>query len=160
MNGFLSYAHDDAAAFRTLKPHLTALKRGFGLAMWTDHEITPGTVWEAAIATAIAEAQVFVLMLSPAFIESDYVYGKELPAIRERRIDGGALVLPVVVKGCLWEMVANQLQAVPTNDEGRVRPVTDWRPQANGCDRAVRQMARAIERHFGLATARINWVAP
>jgi hypothetical protein len=160
MNGFISYAHADAKAYRTLKPHLAALKRGFGLALWTDHQITAGTVWEAEIDKAIAEAQVFVLMLSPAFIGSDYVYDTELPAIRKRCLAGDTLVLPVVVKRCLWEMVANNLQAVPTNDEGRVKPVTDWQPHDHGCERATRQMALAIERHFGQPPTRINWVAP
>lgn len=156
MNGFLSYAHDDASEFRAFRTHLAALKRGFGLALWTDHRITAGTQWESAIAEAIAKAQVFVLLLSPSFIASDYVFEKELPAIIDRRKSAAALVLPVLVKRCMWEWLVGQLQAVPTTDEGRLRPITEWRPQDHGCDRATRQMAAAIEKHFGTAPSRID----
>jgi hypothetical protein len=159
MNGFVSYAHDDAREFSALRRHLKALKRGFSLALWTDHKIAAGTVWEAAIADAIADAQVFVLLLSPSFIESDYVFEKELPAIRDRRKSGGALVLPVVVKRCQWQWIVGQLQAVPMTDEGRLRPITEWKPQDHGCDRATHQMAAAIAKHFGRPPTHLDWGA-
>src|SRR5262249_13111298 len=72
MTGFASYAHDDARLMQKFRPHLKTLRRAFGLKTWTDNEITAGSDWNAAIAKAIAEAQVFVLLLSPGFIASDY----------------------------------------------------------------------------------------
>lgn len=157
MQGFLSYSHEDHRLYAGFRPHLAAARRAFGLDLWTDHKINPGTAWDARIAAAIAAAQVFVLLITPAFIASDYAYEKEIPAIRERRKTAGALVLPVVLKRCTWEMVAAALQAAPT-ENGRVKPVTDWPRRDDGFDRAREELMRAIESHFGIAPETVDWV--
>ena len=85
-----------------LRPHLAAIRRAFDVRMWTDHDIHAGTKWEPQIAAAIEAAQIFVLMITPDFIASDYVYEKEIPAIQQQMREVGALVLPVVLKRCIW----------------------------------------------------------
>jgi CheY-like chemotaxis protein len=50
--------------------------------------------------------------VSPGFIASDYIYDHEIPAIKARHLKG-ALVLPVVLKRCMWQFIANALQALP-----------------------------------------------
>lgn len=149
MRGFLSYAHADQAAFTALAPHLKALKRAFGLHVWTDHEILAGTRWEDRIAEAIAAADVMVLLISPGFIASDYVWEMELPAIRRRRDQGGALVLPVVVTRCMWELAVKQLQAMPMR-QGALTPLADWPRRDHALDAIREQMARSIQTHFAL----------
>jgi TIR domain len=156
MQGFLSYAHDDHECFEDFSAHLKALKRAFNIGVWTDHQILAGTVWQDAIARAIATAEVFVLMVSPKFIESGYVFNVEIPAIRDRRHSANALVLPVVVKRCAWQLVASSLQAVPT-ERRRVKPVADWRPMANGFDQARAEIQAAIAEHFGLTPRTVVW---
>jgi hypothetical protein len=156
MNGFLSYSHEDHRLFTGFRPHLTALKRGFGLDLWTDHSIEVGTLWNARIEAAIKAAQVFVLLISPDFIASDYVIDNEIPAIREQRRSTGALVLPVVLKRCSWQVVAAALQAAPT-ENGRLKPVTDWPRQNDGFDCAREQMMTAVESHFGIARKKVDW---
>ena len=149
MNGFLSYAHADRAACSALAPHFTALRRAYGLRVWTDHEILAGTLWEERIAAAIAAANVIVLLISPGFIASDYVWEKELPAIRARRDAGGALVLPVVLTRCMWTLAARQIQAIPMH-EGSLTPLADWPRQDHALDAIRDQMARSIQAHFAL----------
>jgi hypothetical protein len=149
VKGFLSYAHADGAFFKDLAPHLKALKRAFTLNVWTDHEILAGTRWEMEIANAIAAADVFVLLISPGFIASDYVWEKELPAIRERRDQGGALVLPVVVRRCMWDLAVRQVQAIPMRN-GALTPLADWPRRDHALDATRKDMARAIQAHFAL----------
>jgi TIR domain len=156
MNGFISYSHEDHTMFEDFWVHLTAVQRAFAIEIWTDHKIHAGSDWEPRIATAIEAAQVFVLLISPDFIRSDYVYTKEIPAIQTRRKRAGALVLPVVLKRCYWKMIAATLQAIPTADQ-RVRPIIDWRPRNNGYDRAREQIMRSIADHFGVRPQHINW---
>jgi hypothetical protein len=156
MNGFLSYSHEDHRLFMGFRPHLAALRRGFGLDIWTDHNCEVGTLWNTRIEAAIKAAQVFVLLISPDFIASDYVNDNEIPAIREQRRSAGSLVLPVVLRRCSWQMVAASLQAAPT-ENGRLKPVTDWPRQNDGFDRAREQMMTAIENHFGITRLTGNW---
>lgn len=159
MQGFVSYAHADHRLYAGFRPHLAAIRRGFGINLWTDHEIRAGTVWDARIESAIKAAQIFVLLITPDFIASDYVYEKEIPAIQLQRRSAGALVLPVVLKRCTWQIIAAALQATPT-ENGRVLPVTDWHPRNNGYDRACEQMMAAIEDHFGIRRKKVDWGAP
>jgi hypothetical protein len=155
MDGFLSYSHADQQLYAGFCPHLAALRRAFDLDIWTDHKIEPGIRWEARIADAIAAAQLFVLMITPDFIGSDYVFEKEIPAIQEQ-YRAGALVLPVVVRRCSWQSVAAALQATPTQN-GKVKPIADWRPRDHGFDCAREQMMFAIESHFGMTRKSIIW---
>ena len=156
MKGFLSYAHHNAAECATFRAHLTALRRGFSIDVWTDHEINAGTVWEDRIADAIAAANIFFLLISPAFIDSDYVYTKEIPAIKDRRRTDNALVLPIVLARCDWKLIAGSLQAVPMK-AGKLTPIIDWRPTSNGYDQARAEMAKAITDHAGMTPTGIKW---
>jgi hypothetical protein len=156
LNGFVSYSHQDHRMLAGFRPHLAAIRRAFDVRMWTDHDIHAGTKWEPQIAAAIESAQIFVLMITPDFIASDYVYEKEIPAIQQQMREVGALVLPVVLKRCIWQMIAAALQATPTQN-GRVLPVSDWRPRENGFDCAREQMMSAIENHFGMAPKIVDW---
>jgi len=147
VNGFLSYSHDDHEVFEAFMPHLAALKRAYGITIWTDHRIHTGSAWEQQIADAIAAADLVVLLVSHNFIASDYVWNAELPAINAR-LQSGALVLPVVLVNCFWQGVAPHLDAAPKQPNGRLLPVAEWKPRHNGLDRARDQMMTAIAAHF------------
>lgn len=154
MNGFISYAHDDYGVFGRFKTHLRGVERAFDVRFWSDDRMNAGYHWDAAIRREIDAADVFVLLVSPAFIGSDYIYDKEIPAIRKKSVS--ALVLPVVLKRCFWPLVCGELQAAPT-DRGHLKPIADWRPQANGFDRARQQIADAIQTYYGLPPTTIDW---
>ena len=151
MHGFISYAHEDLALFREFRKHLTPVERAFEIDFWADTRLQPGTVWRDEIGSRIDAAQIFVLLVSPAFLASDFIYKTELPAIQARRAaDPDVLVLPVVLMKCFWKMVAADRQAVPMRD-GALRPVIDWRPRNDGFDAARAALGDAIETHTGQA---------
>jgi hypothetical protein len=159
MNGFISYSHDDFDMFEEFLVHVRSIERALGMTFWSDLRISPGYYWNAAIENAINRATVFVLLTSPDFIASDYIYSKEIPAIKARHKMVGALVLPLVLKRCAWQMIADSLQAVPMQN-GRLRPVADWRRRSDGFDHARGQISDAIEKHFGLSTKSVGWDGP
>lgn len=156
MKGFVSYSHDDYRMVEEFRPHLQQIKRAFNMEIWIDHRIGGGAKWAADIAVAIDSAEVFLLLVSPNFISSDYVYEVEIPAIRQRRQTNGVLVLPVILKRCSWQMIAAALQAIPTM-HGRVKPISDWRPNSHGYDRTREEAALAIEHYFGIKPTRLDW---
>jgi hypothetical protein len=156
MQGFISYAHDDHGMFQDFKTtHLRAVERAFGIEFWSDDRIGIGYRWDPAILSEIDVALVFVLLVSPAFIASDYIWYKELPAITARH-SADALVLPVVLHRCQWQMICGPLQATPI-ERGRLKPVADWRPRRNGFDCAREQMAKTIETYFGITPTKVDW---
>lgn len=147
--GFLSYAHNDEPMFKAFRVHLATLRRQFPtLHIWEDTDIHTGAVWEAEIMRRIAVAEVIILLGSAKFIASKFIYEKEKPAIEQRQ-KAGALVTPVMLRPCAFDLICDGKQATPT-DKGKLLPISEWRPHNNGYNRAREQIATAIERHFGL----------
>jgi hypothetical protein len=58
---------------------------------------------EAAINAAIARARVAVLLLSSDFLASDFITGKELPAIFQARAKDGLKIVWILVSACVYE---------------------------------------------------------
>jgi hypothetical protein len=86
----------------------------------------------------IGVSDVFVLLVSPDFFASDYVFDKELPAIIERSNQAGCPVVPVILTRCLWEAWLEGLLAVPNV------PILEWKPVESGFDAANREVAKKI----------------
>jgi TIR domain len=151
--GFISYAHADHKAVATLQTHLRATERLLDVSFWMDvRKLHGGDYWDASIQKAISAAQVHLLLMSPSFLASDYIYDHELPAIRSK-LAGGGLVVPVVIKECYWQSLG-PLQAVPTDKKGGVKPVTDWAKES-GFHRANMQIIEAIQAHFGFTPKKL-----
>ena len=86
IQGFISYAHDDGDAFDTMRTHLHALEQAFTdpITLWADDKLRAGLHWDDTIKARIEAAALFILLLSPAFLASDYIVRDEIPAIRTR----------------------------------------------------------------------------
>ncbi len=64
-----------------------------------------------------------LLLVSPAFIASDYIWDKEMARAMERHEAGEARVIPIIVRPADWhEAPFGKLQALPRD----ARPVTSW----------------------------------
>ena len=135
LRGFISSAHDDYAAFAEMRTHLRAIERAFGIDFWADKRIVAGNYWSDEISAAIEAATVHVLLFSPAFIRSDYIFDHELPAINAKCARGD-LVFPVIIDRCSWAAFVGLLQAAPIDTGGRLRAVLDWRPCRHGYNAA------------------------
>lgn len=147
--GFISYAHADHEAFTRLRTHLRAIERSLDVEFWADTGIKAGHRWNAAIRAAIDAAEVHILLVTAAVFASEYIWDHEYPAI-EARARGGALVIPVVLRECMWQRVAGSLQAVPKDRTGAVKPIRDWKPQETGFHQANQQISEAIQAHFSM----------
>ena len=152
MNGFISYAHEDGAMFREVCKHLTPIARRYDIAFWTDAKLHTGQHWNDAIAKAIAEADVFVALVSYESLFSNYIATMELPAMRARAKVIGGLILPVLLNRCMWTYQFSASQLAPVH-EGKLLPIADWQPQRNGYHAASEQIADAIQRYYHGASA-------
>ncbi len=94
---FVSYSHHDRDAVEHLRTFLKPLERDGLLACWVDTQIAPGRDWHSEILAAIAQAQVAVLLISQAFLASDFIAQEEIPRLLARAHDDGLLLLPVFI---------------------------------------------------------------
>ena len=103
---FVSYAHHrhDQKWFELLLQHLKGLQLAGKIDIWTDLLIWTGREWSAAIGQAMEEAHVAVLLVSPAFMASDYCINKELKRLVEREKAGGLRVLPLLARKCTFQV--------------------------------------------------------
>lgn len=95
---FISYSHEDADWLKCVRTHLRPLERALHLDIhvWDDSEIRAGDNWPQQIADAIASARVIVLLVSPRFLESEYIATEEIPRLEAAQRDG-ATILPLII---------------------------------------------------------------
>jgi hypothetical protein len=156
MKGFISYSHQDTGEYQVLRKHLGSVQRAYGIEFWADTRIHAGHNWDATIRRAISEADVFLLVVSESYIDSDYINRDELPAIINRLRAANILAIPTILRRCGWQDFFGQLQAVPT-DSGHLKPIADWQPEHDGYDRAREQIAAAIKERFQVSPTRLDW---
>ena len=134
---FISYSHEDETLRLALEQHLAPLVRAGYITLWHDRRIAPGANWEQEIDASILSAEIVLLLVSPAFMASDYCYGKELSAALSRGKQGDAVVVPIVLRPVLWsDSPLAALQALPRDGQ----PVTLWANQ----DDAFKNVAAAL----------------
>jgi uncharacterized membrane protein HdeD (DUF308 family) len=120
---FCSYSHKDEEHLNDLRDWLRGLERQGLIAWWHDREISPGWEWDEAIDKNLRTADIILLLVSPAFMASDYVYEQEIGKAVERHDRGEARVIPIIVRPSYWEWTSfGKLQALPKD----ARPITRW----------------------------------
>ncbi|MFN0085904.1 MAG: toll/interleukin-1 receptor domain-containing protein [Blastocatellia bacterium] len=120
---FFSYSHRDEALRDELSKHLAILKRQGLVSEWHDRQIMAGKEWAGEIDENLDRADVILLLISVDFLASDYCYKIEMERAMQRHEAGEAVVIPIVLRPCLWSGAPfGRLQALPKN----ALPVTKW----------------------------------
>lgn len=103
---FVSYCRDDQRITNGLINHFKAVSLGERLAIWSDENLTLGGTWESELNDAMLRADVAILIISEAFLNSDYIRTNELPLLLERRASGSLLVVPVIARPVAWKNIS------------------------------------------------------
>jgi|SRR5579871_1555375 len=82
---FISYAHKDRKLFEELNTQLAPLIRSDHVSAWHDGQIQPGADWDDAIKNALAAADIAVLLVTPNFLASNYIFNNELPELLKKK---------------------------------------------------------------------------
>lgn len=102
MDAFISYSHSDSQSLDILHKHLSNLRRDHIISTWTDHEIPAGGVIDNQISSALGKSQLFLALLSPDYIASNYCYEKEFKAALKLHEEGKIIIIPVILEPCDW----------------------------------------------------------
>jgi hypothetical protein len=89
---FISYSHQDRESGARISRALNEL----GVAAWTDQQIRAGDEWMSQIESALNEAKVIVLCVSPSFLASNWAQ-LEIGIALSRARASGVRVIPVIL---------------------------------------------------------------
>lgn len=143
VRAFISYSHHDAAALDRLHVHLAGLQREGKVETWYDREILAGDVLEDEISRELEAADLFLLMVSPDFIASDYCVEREMQRALERHDADEARVVPIIVEPCDWATMPQlrQLKAVPRDGVA----ISEWANANNAYLNVVQEIRRIVD---------------
>ena len=134
---FYSYSHKDERLRDKLEVHLKLMQRQGLISNWHDRRIGPASEWDGEISSHLESAHIILLLISPDFLSSDYIYDVELKRAMERHEAGEARVIPIILKPCDWMTAEfSKLQALPRDG----KPVVKW----GNRDEAFSQITSAI----------------
>lgn len=139
---FYSYAHEDEKLRDELDGHLALLRRKGVIRPWHDRSIVAGQKWDEAIDAQLSTADLILLLVSMDFLNSDYIWGKELASAVARAERGDASVVPVLLRAVDIEGAPfAHLQGLPTD----LRPVTSWPNRDEAWTDVAKGIRRAVE---------------
>jgi tetratricopeptide (TPR) repeat protein len=149
---FISYAREDTKYKDRLIEHLKVLEHQRVISCWYDSLLEPGVAWGPEIIARLNSSNIILLLVSPSFSNSDFIYGVELRLAFERHRSGTARVIPILVRQLSnWhklpfgDMALGELGALPDNS----KCITRWKP----ADEAYKNIVDGIEKAVKSSTA-------
>lgn len=143
---FISYAHEDVEFKNEFVKFFAVQKRKGEVELWNDQEITPGTEWKEAIIQNLKAADIIVLLLSPDFLASDFIWDEELPIVDKLFEANKAKVVPILLRDCDWSSTDyGKIQAVPTDPKTlKLTPINNWDDKDNAWKIVLEQFKRLL----------------
>lgn len=154
---FVSYARanrDLATRFLKKFKEQASPSKHYYYAFWRDADILVGEKWHEAIQEALAQCDIGLVLISPAFLGSQYIQDHELPKFLK---SGGKSVIPVLLQPI--DLDRHDLKGLQRTQIFRLDRARFASPKAYGeCSGAQRdQFALDL---FRQVEARLDKVAP
>lgn len=113
---FVSYCHEDRSWLSRFQTHVAVLQRKGLVDLWSDERIIGGADWAGEIESALTAARVAVLLVSPGFLASRFIWEREMPRIIAHT-KSGMDALPLILRPCAWQLQEElaRLQARPVD---------------------------------------------
>lgn len=139
MKAFISYSHKDSNYLERLKVHLAQMKRDGLITEWTDEEIHAGGSLNNTISDALNSSELFLALLSPDYIASNYCYNKEFETAQRMQEEGKIIIVPIIVEPCDWQRTPfGNLKALPKDGKA----VSEWTNPNNAFLNVIDELRR------------------
>ena len=148
-NLFYSYSHRDARYRQNMETALSQLRREQLLQEWSDLNIIPGQPISSKIREKMDEADIFVFLLSPDFIDSDECM-REWKHAKQLSAEGKLIFrIPIIVRDCAWkDLLRNDnVKALPEDGTAVANfdnEDTAWMQVYEGIKDVINELKRAF----------------
>jgi hypothetical protein len=117
------------------------LEREGALSAWSDRDINAGSEIDAAIANAHNDSLLFIPIVSPDFLASNYCYDQEMKTAFNRAASGEMTIVPIIAEPCDWlSSPLAKFKAAPKDG----KPISEWANENNAYVDIVRELRRII----------------
>ena len=102
---FVSYSHQDKKYLEkdSLLGYISGSLEAEGFKFWYDKRIKAGGLWDEKIRKEIKRADIALLLVSQAFLNSPFCNNVEVRQFLEKRSKAGLIIYPVILSPCYWE---------------------------------------------------------
>ncbi len=140
---FVSYCHQDEPWFDRFRIHVAPLVMNGIISIWSDQEIMAGQSLDSEIASNMSSAELFVLLLSPAYFASDYCMNVELAHAISRHLSNEVKIVPIIVESCKWDAIPKlrELKIVPKD----AKPISEWSDQNAAFVEVVNEIENLVQ---------------
>ena len=131
INIFIIYTSDDNDIMLRLLRHLRPLKELHDVSIWHDDPIYTGQQWQPQIESRLNDADIFLLLISDAYMHSEFINQLEFKRVIDRYKEDKSKVIPILIENCPWDINfrsddynfnLKELQVLP--EQGK--PIADW----------------------------------
>jgi eukaryotic-like serine/threonine-protein kinase len=153
---FVSFAPEDRDLKDDLLKHLAVLQRPGDIAFWSVDRVNPGEDWRRELDTALAQADVALLLVSVHLLFSDLFNDVEVPALFDRRARDGLHIIPVLLSTCPWKQHPwiGQLKPMPASGIAIAAHSGDARSQS--MTEVAEEVSRLVIQRRAGAVQRVN----
>ena len=150
---FVSYCHQDEPWFDQFRIHVAPLVMNGIISIWSDQEIMAGQPLDSEIASNMSSAELFVLLLSPAYFASDYCMNVELAHAITRHQSNEVKIVPIIVESCKWDAIPKlrELKITPKD----AKPISEWSDQNAAFVEVVNEIENLVQSELGKKNIKI-----
>ncbi len=151
---FISYSHVDEEVLERLHTHMAILKRDGKIVSWYDKNILAGDDLDSSIKDALNDSDIFLAIISPDYLNSNYCYEKEFEVALEMQKSGDILIIPIIAEPCDWKSSPfGKMKAIPKDG----KPIKEWTNQNNAFLNIIDELRLLLEaKQFSNKKEKIN----
>ncbi|MFC6096321.1 toll/interleukin-1 receptor domain-containing protein [Flavobacterium qiangtangense] len=149
MKAFISYSHRDSQYLERLQVHLAQARRDSLISEWTDQKIDAGANLDQNISEALTSSELFLALVSPDYLASNYCYEKEFETALQMQEEGKLIIVPIIVEPCEWQKTPfGKLKAIPKDG----KPVSEYTNQNVAFLNVVDELRRLTHNNVSLSS--------
>lgn len=153
---FYSYARRDALYRASIDDVLAAFQWDVAVRAWYDGEIRPGSEWEEQIHANLDAADIVLLFITQAFVDSPYCMQVEVPRALERYARRETRVIPIILEPTNPPLAALPISHLQVLPPGGV-PLNQWPDRAQIVRQIVHALVNQITEPLLEASERTRW---
>ena len=137
---YFCFAVQDKKYLQSIEKHIVLLKKSGLIESWDRRELLAGNEIDQIVESKIENADIILLLISPDFFNTDYIYNYEMEVALERHNNNLSIVIPVYLRSVDYsDSPISKFQILPNKE----KPISSkfW----NNEDEAVLEVIKGLK---------------